>query len=96
MGIEIVWSEKAIQSFEDTIENILFYWTEREVKMFTKKVSEILSLLKINPQLFAVSKSKKYHHKAVVNFHISMYYRYKPKANKIEIQLFRANRQKPI
>ena len=96
MGIEIIWSAKAVQSFEETIENILFYWTEREVRIFTKKVSEILTLLKSNPQLFAVSKSKKYHHKVVINYHISMYYRFEPRKNKIQIQLFRANKQKPI
>ena len=96
MGIEIIWSENAIISFEEIVEFILIQWTEKEVRNFTKKVNEIIALLKINPKLFTSSIHRKNHHRAVINFQTSMYYRFDNKKKVVEIQLFRDNRRKPI
>ena len=55
MGIEIVWTKKAIKTFEKRIAYLEEHWTEKEIFNFTHRVNEYLDILRTQPLMFRMS-----------------------------------------
>jgi hypothetical protein len=95
MGIEIVWTKKAVESFGKRIAYLEEHWTEKEIFNFTARVNEYLALLKTQPLMFRKSARLKHTHVGVIIKQVSLVYRIKPQSDIIELIAFIDNRQNP-
>ena len=95
MGPEIIWTQKAINTFGQRIAYLEEHWTEREIFNFTSRVNEYLETLKTQPVMFRRSSYLKNAHIGVIIKQVSLVYRFKPKTNCIELIAFIDNRQNP-
>jgi plasmid stabilization system protein ParE len=95
MGIEIIWTKRAVRTFGKRIEYLEKNWTEKEIFNFTDRVNEYLSSLQNQPLMFRKSARLKHTHTGVIIKQVSLVYRVKPKANTIELVAFIDNRQNP-
>jgi hypothetical protein len=48
MGIEIIWTLRALKTFGKRIAYLEENWTEKEIFNFTARVNEYLETLKVN------------------------------------------------
>lgn len=95
MGVEIIWTKKAVKTFGDRIAYLKQNWTEKEIFNFTSRVNQYLNTLRNQPQMFRKSYSLKHTHIGVIIKYVSVIYRVKPKSKTIEIIAFIDNRQNP-
>jgi hypothetical protein len=95
MGIEIIWTKKAIQTFGKRIAYLEEHWTEKEIFNFTARVNEYLGSLQSQPLMFRKSPRLKHTHIGVIIKQVSLIYRVKPAKNIIELVAFIDNRQNP-
>jgi plasmid stabilization system protein ParE len=95
MGLEIIWTKKAIETFGKRIAYLEEHWTEKEIFNFTERVNEYLALLATQPLMFRKSIKLKHTHIGVIIKQVSLIYRVKPKTNIIELIAFIDNRQNP-
>ena len=85
MAQKIVWTERALEDFEQVKSYIL---SEFGTVVFSKFLSSFLrkiNLISNSPFLYPATSHKKYTRKAVVNKRLILFYRYKPRKNEIEI-----------
>ena len=95
MGFEIVWSERAVQTFADRINYLEENWTEKEIFNFTRRINEYLDSLKEQPFMFRKSAKHKHTHIGVIIKQVSLVYRVKPRSTQIELIAFVDNRRNP-
>jgi plasmid stabilization system protein ParE len=95
MGIEIIWTKKAVQTFGRRIAYLEEHWTEKEIFSFTARVNEYLETLQTQPLMFRKSAKIKHTHIGVIIKQVSLVYRIKPKSQSIELIAFIDNRQNP-
>ncbi|MBB6110450.1 type II toxin-antitoxin system RelE/ParE family toxin [Mucilaginibacter lappiensis] len=95
MGIEIVWTQKAVETFGKRIAYLQEHWTEKEIFNFTARVNEYLETLQTQPLMFRKSVRIKHTHIGVIIKQVSLVYRIKPKSQRIELIAFIDNRQNP-
>ncbi|WP_183562007.1 type II toxin-antitoxin system RelE/ParE family toxin [Mucilaginibacter sp. SP1R1] len=95
MGIEIVWTKKAVETFGNRITYLEEHWTEKEIFNFTARVNEYLETLKTQPLMFRKSARIKHTHIGLIIKQVSLIYRIKPKSKTIELIAFIDNRQNP-
>jgi len=95
MGIEIIWTKRAVQTFGKRIAYLEEHWTEKEIFNFTTRVNEYLDSLKSQPLMFRKSARLKQTHIGVIIKQVSLVYRIKPKTHKVELIAFIDNRQNP-
>jgi len=95
MGLEIVWTKRAIKTFSNRIAYLEEHWTEKEIYNFTSRVNEYLETLATQPIMFRKSTKLKHTHIGVIIKQISLVYRIKAKSNTIELIAFIDNRQNP-
>ncbi|MES2379318.1 MAG: hypothetical protein V4553_22190 [Bacteroidota bacterium] len=55
MGVEIIWTQKALKTFGKRIAYLEENWTEKEIFNFTARVNEYLETLKSEPLMFRKS-----------------------------------------
>src|SRR5882757_7716838 len=94
MGAEIVWTKKAIKTFDKRIAYLEEHWTEKEIFNFTGRVNEYLESLQYQPLMFRKSARLKNTHIGVLIKQVSLVYRVKSK-RRIELIAFIDNRQNP-
>lgn len=92
-GYKILWTNHALSELENTIEYLEEYWTERELKNFSKELDHTIELISKNPKLFLVSNKKKKVRRVVVAKYNNLYYRFGKES--VEILSFFSNRQNP-
>lgn len=95
MALRIVWTNRAIQGFDNIISYLEDNWTDKEVLNFVKDINEFLELLKYYPELLQKSQKEKNIFRGPVNKLTIMTYRIKPKLKTIEIINIRSSRKKP-
>jgi hypothetical protein len=95
MGIEIIWTKKAVQTFGRRIAYLEEHWTEKEIFNFTARVNEYLETLQTQALMFRKSARIKHTHIGVIIKQVSLVYRIKPKSQTIELIAFIDNRQNP-
>jgi plasmid stabilization system protein ParE len=69
----IIWTETAIQSYENIIDYLFEKWTEREIQHFQERVNELLINVNSNQYLCKVSSFIPYR-KCVVTKQTSLVY----------------------
>jgi plasmid stabilization system protein ParE len=95
MGVEIIWTKRAVKTFDKRIAYLEENWTEKEIFNFTARVNEYLISLQSQPLMFRKSARLKHTHIGVIIKQVSLIYRVKPKSNIIELIAFIDNRQNP-
>ncbi|WP_341903775.1 type II toxin-antitoxin system RelE/ParE family toxin [Fluviicola taffensis] len=94
--MQIVWTDKADETFDQINAYILKKFTQKEVDDFVLKTYEVLKVIKSHPKLYPLSKIKKYKstRKAVIHPHSTLYYRISNKTT-ITLVTFWDNRKNP-
>jgi plasmid stabilization system protein ParE len=95
MALNVIWSPKAIESFDKIIFYLEYTWGKTTTQKFTQKTLKHIHLISAYPQLFRESEKYKNQFKTVINKQVSLIYRYKPKKGEIELVLFWDNRREP-
>jgi plasmid stabilization system protein ParE len=95
MGVEIIWTKRAIKTFGKRIAYLEEHWTEKEILKFTARVNEYLNSLQDQPLMFRKSARLKHTHVGVIIKQVSLVYRVKPNSYSIELIAFIDNRQNP-
>lgn len=95
MGLEIIWTKRAIKTFGKRIAYLEEHWTEKEIFNFTARVNEYFNSLQSQPLMFRRSAKLKYTHIGVIIKQVSLIYRIKHKSHTIELIAFIDNRQNP-
>lgn len=95
MGFKIVWTQKALSSFQQRIDYLEIHWTDKETKVFVKRVNTVLTTIAESPLLFKSSFKLKNVHKGLIIKQVSLIYRVKIRKKEIELLLFLDNRQNP-
>ena len=92
---EIVWSPRAIVTYDNIINYLLKEWTEREVVNFVVKVESKLQLLQKQPFIGALTGKKPNYFKTLVHKKITVVYHFKPIKKEIELVTFWNHLQNP-
>ena len=94
MAFEIVWTERAINGFDEIITYLNTHWTNREVSNFVKETQEFLGLLSEYPHLLQKTSKLKNVHRGPLNKLTMITYRVRVRKNQIEIINIRDSRRK--
>ncbi|NQZ78621.1 MAG: type II toxin-antitoxin system RelE/ParE family toxin [Ekhidna sp.] len=96
MALEIVWTKRAQNGYENIINYIKTYFSDKEVRRFVHQSNEFLKLLSQYPELLESTKSHKNLHRGPINKYTILTYRIKPRKKQIELINIRSVRQKPL
>ena len=77
MAKEVVWTKRALKSYEKILDYLLSEWTFKTAEDFDKKVSRKLSILRLYPFSGLKSLKRPGYMKFVLSKHNSLYYRIK-------------------
>jgi plasmid stabilization system protein ParE len=84
----IIWSTKAIETFEQNIQYLKSVWTEKEVDKFTSETKRKLILLTAQPYIGNITNRRLNIRKTLIGKRILLIYRYTPGNGEIELLLF--------
>jgi len=91
--MNIIWSKKAVETFEGNIHYLKTHWTEKEVQKFTARVFHYLEVLASEPFIARKTFKTKHTYIGIIIPHISVVYRVKPAREALEIVTFLDHRQ---
>jgi len=91
--MEIIWSKKAVETFEANIDYLKAQWSEKEVRKFTTRVFHYLDLLTQEPFIARKTYKTKHTYIGIIIPHIAVVYRVKPASNLLEVVTFLDNRR---
>jgi plasmid stabilization system protein ParE len=66
MRIKIIWTPKALQTFDDNINYLIDEWNQSVIDDFLLRTDMVLDIIRGDPKLFPAYKSNKVIRKAVV------------------------------
>lgn len=95
MALEIVWTKRATQGYDNIIEYLEANWTEKEISNFIKETNDFFDLLKTYPELLQSTGRYKSLRRGPINRYTILTYRVKPRNKQIELINIRSSRQKP-
>jgi plasmid stabilization system protein ParE len=90
--MKIIWSEKALQDFEQNIDYLFEEWNQDVVQDFTSETERILEILKETPKAFQKHKKTKVHIVPIVK-QVTLFY--DVKSSHIELLRFWNNYKNP-
>ena len=93
--MKIIWLPKAQSSFKNIADYLIENWTEKEVNKFVGETNKLLETIKNQPKTFVATEKDKDVRKGLVNKHVSLFYKIKPRKKLIELLLFWDNRRNP-
>ncbi len=91
-GYKVLRTDHALSELENTTQYLQNKWTERELFIF-RELDHTIERISKNPDLFAVSKSKKNIRRAVIARYNTLYYQ--TEKNTVYILSLFSNRQNP-
>lgn len=94
MAFKIIWSPKAIDTFEIVIDYLQTNWTEKEVRKFLIETEHVIQLISINPHLFRASEKENVF-EAVITKHNLLLYQKNENEKNIELLSFFDSRNDP-
>lgn len=94
MAYKIIWSPKAIDTFEKAIDYLQNYWTDKQIKYFVERTEKTVYLLSTNPYIFRGSEKENLH-EAIITKHNLLLYQIALKEKTIELLAFFDTRQNP-
>ncbi|MBY0435441.1 MAG: type II toxin-antitoxin system RelE/ParE family toxin [Cyclobacteriaceae bacterium] len=92
-GYKLLWSDRALADLQNILTYLLENWTEKEVKIFARRLDKRLEAIRQNPKLFPAASQRKSIRRSVLTGHTVIYYETKEKVISI-ITLF-DSRQDP-
>ena len=93
MTLEVIWSNRAEDSFEEIVKQIEGKWTNKEVSNFLKRCNKTILSISNHPYIFQATQLPNVR-KAVVSKQTSIIYEIRE--SQIVILLFWDNRQEPV
>jgi plasmid stabilization system protein ParE len=93
--MKVVWSPKAINSFNKIVDFLSDRWTKKEIDNFAHETDKVIGQITENPYMFVATQKRKNVRKGLINRLTSLFYRVKPRKKEIELLLFRDNRMDP-
>jgi plasmid stabilization system protein ParE len=93
MALEIFWSKRADQKFDQIIKYLNKEWGENVARAFVKKVYDFLDILSEFPEIGAIENKEKGIRGFTIVKQVNLYYRIK--GNKIILLTFFDNRKNP-
>lgn len=94
MAWKIIWSPKAIETFDRIIDYLQAKWTEKEIIHFANETEHVISLIAINPYLFRGSEKENVHEVVITKHNLLLYQVIEPEM-RIELLAFFDTRQDP-
>ncbi len=91
----IVWSPKALKSYEEILQYIEGEFNDIAVQKFVRKTLTMLAHIARDPAMFRKSDKGKHKHIVVVTEKTTLYYRVKPRKREVQLLLFWDNRRNP-
>ena len=95
MAFEIVWTQRAINGFDEVVLYLKTHWTDREIVNFVQETQEFLILLSSFPYLLQRTSKFKNVYRGPLNKVTTITYRVKLRRNQIEIINICDARRKP-
>lgn len=92
---EVVWTNKASDSYWKVIEYLEKEFGNKVVSDFVTAVHDKVELISSNPLLFRKSDSQKNIFITVIHKRLTLTYRYRPRKKRIELLVFWGTRQNP-
>ncbi len=89
----IIWSDRAEKNYDDILEYLVESWGRKVLIRFIKQVNSTFDLIEHSPRAYPKYEDHENIRKAVINPHISLFYRIKDE--KIELICFWNNRRNP-
>lgn len=77
MDYKIFWSDESLKNLEDILTYLETEWTEKEIKIFKKKLGNQIDLIAQNPKIFPESQFHPNLRKAVLSKHNTVFYEIK-------------------
>lgn len=74
MALSIEWSQEAIQNLQKVIHYLEERWTDKEVKKFSKKLEEQLTIISKNPRIYKKSARLINTRECLITKHNSIFY----------------------
>lgn len=93
--MKVIWSPKAIKSFDKIVDFLSERWTKKEIEAFVDQTDKVVEQIVENPYMFVATEKRKNVRKGLVNKLVSLFYRVKPRKKEIELLKFHDNRQDP-
>jgi plasmid stabilization system protein ParE len=93
MALEVFWSKKADLNFDSIIDYLQSEWGESSIKLFVKKVYEILDLLIEYPEIGSLEYQELNIRKIVIVKQITLFYQVRDE--KLILLNFYNNKQNP-
>lgn len=94
MDLNIHWTDNAKNDLKTILNYLEIHWTEKELKNFSSKLDNTISLISQNPLLFQASFYKINVRRALITKHNTLYYRIK--GTEIELLTIFDTRKNPI
>lgn len=94
MAFKIIWSPKAVDTFENVIDYLQTNWTEKEIRNFVMETEHVIHLISVNPHLFR-SSEKENIFEAIITKHNLLLYQINQEIKSIELLSFFDTRKDP-
>jgi plasmid stabilization system protein ParE len=76
MALKVSWSKEAREALVTVIAYLEENWTDKEIRKFSSKVEEQISLISIKPKTYKKSKRLLGTHECLLTKHNSLFYTY--------------------
>tara|TARA_B100000378_G_C17872386_1_gene352558 strand:- start:117 stop:410 length:294 start_codon:yes stop_codon:yes gene_type:complete len=96
VALEIIWTKRAINGYDNIIKYLEENWTEREVRNFVKETTKFFELLVLFPEILEKSSRQKNTYRGPMDKHSIITYRVKSRNKQIQILNIRSAKRKPL
>lgn len=93
---DIKWTQLATQSFNSIIGYLETEWSDREIERFISKTNNLLTTIRLHPQMCRPSQKRKNVRIALLTKNTQMVYYYNPQKKQIRLLLFWSSKQNPF
>ena len=93
--INVVWSAKGKNTYEEIVESLNSRWTHQEVNYFILRTETVIKKIAENPYMFQQYKDNPFLRRAVLHDTVILIYQITADGNTINLITFRGTRQKP-
>ncbi|MFK7972825.1 MAG: type II toxin-antitoxin system RelE/ParE family toxin [Bacteroidia bacterium] len=92
---QVIWSKRAESDFDQITEYLIDEWSESVCIIFVNKVFETIDRVCLFPTIYPAFTNNKSVRKAMINKHVTMFYRVSQGKTTMEILTFFNNSQSP-
>jgi len=85
---KIVWTPKAIETYDSVINYLLTNFSEKEAERFTDLIQNKLSLIRAYPLMFRPTANLRNTFRTVIHKRVVLVYQYKPRKKEVQLLHF--------